>query len=109
MEQNPENAQFQSGGYAPYSPDFGGFNNKPAEPIVQPQYDINEQPAFGNDFDEKNLLIILLEEALSLKHMVFLYPNWLLQAYSFAYHLYQQLMTILPDLNFQEDHFSFHF
>lgn len=56
MEQNPENAQFQSGGYAPYSPDFGGFNNKPAEPIVQPQYDINEQPAFGNDFDDQKVI-----------------------------------------------------
>ena len=59
MEQNPGNVQYQSGGYAPYDPNFGGYNDKPAEPIMQPQYENNQQPEFGNDLaDQKDELDI---------------------------------------------------
>ena len=38
MEQNPENMQYQDGGFAPY------VNNKPGEPMVQPQINNNDPP-----------------------------------------------------------------
>ena len=38
MEQNPENMQYQDGGFAPY------VNNKPGEPLIQPQINNNDTP-----------------------------------------------------------------
>ena len=51
MEPNQENVQYQTGGYAPYDPNFGAYNQKPAEPMMQPQYETNQQPAYGNDLE----------------------------------------------------------
>ena len=46
MEQNPENMQYQDGGFAPY------VNNKPGEPMVQPQIN-NNDPAIGTYEDQE--------------------------------------------------------
>ena len=55
MEQNPENMQYQDGGFAPY------VNNKPGEPMVQPQINNNDPPMgtyedqeMKNEVEQKN-------------------------------------------------------
>ena len=53
MEPNSENVQYQTGGYAPYDPNYDAYNAKPAEPMMQPQYANNEPPAFGNDVENQ--------------------------------------------------------
>jgi FtsH-binding integral membrane protein len=53
MEPNSENVKYQTGGYAPYDPNYDAYNAKPAEPMMQPQYANNEPPAFGNDVENQ--------------------------------------------------------
>ena len=67
MEPNQENVQYQPGGYAPYDPNFQPYNTKPAEPMMQPQYQNNEQPPFGNDLEDQKENI---DDDLNITYMV---------------------------------------
>ena len=67
MDQNPENMQYQAGGYAPYDPNFGNYDNKPVEPMMQNQYNENPQPDYEN---QENNAVEKENEEQSINYMI---------------------------------------